>query len=98
MDPNRLTEKAQEAVRQAQTVATRHRHQQVDNEHLLLAQEPTRTGTKRVPTLSLSLSPSALWLVRSLSLSALSVSALLIRAQEGTGGPFCGLASRCRCG
>ncbi len=37
MDPNRLTEKAQEAVRQAQSVATRYRHQQVDNEHLLLA-------------------------------------------------------------
>ena len=37
MDPNRLTEKAQEALRQAQSVATRYRHQQVDNEHLLLA-------------------------------------------------------------
>ena len=37
MDPNRLTEKAQEALRQAQTVAARHGHQQVDNEHLLLA-------------------------------------------------------------
>ena len=37
MDPNRLTEKAQEALRQAQTVAARQKHQQVDNEHLLLA-------------------------------------------------------------
>jgi ATP-dependent Clp protease ATP-binding subunit ClpA len=37
MGPNRLTERAQEALRQAQTVAARHNHQQVDNEHLLLA-------------------------------------------------------------
>lgn len=37
MDPNRMTEKSREALQQAQTLATRHPHQQVDNEHLLLA-------------------------------------------------------------
>jgi ATP-dependent Clp protease ATP-binding subunit ClpB len=37
MDFNRLTEKSQEAVRQAQTIAIDHGHQQVDVEHLLLA-------------------------------------------------------------
>src|SRR5712672_3049213 len=37
MDLNRLTEKAQEAVRSAQSEATRQGHQQIDVEHLLLA-------------------------------------------------------------
>ena len=37
MDINRLTEKAQEALRAAQSEATRHGHQQIDVEHLLLA-------------------------------------------------------------
>src|SRR5258707_2055757 len=37
MDINRLTEKAQEAVRAAQSEATRQGHQQIDVEHLLLA-------------------------------------------------------------
>jgi ATP-dependent Clp protease ATP-binding subunit ClpB len=37
MDINRLTEKAQEALRAAQGEATRQGHQQVDVEHLLLA-------------------------------------------------------------
>jgi ATP-dependent Clp protease ATP-binding subunit ClpB len=37
MDFNRLTEKSQEAIRQAQTIATDHGNQQVDVEHLLLA-------------------------------------------------------------
>ena len=37
MDMNRLTEKAQEAVRDAQTLATRHSNQQIDVEHLMLA-------------------------------------------------------------
>src|SRR5258705_11237921 len=37
MDINRLTEKAQEALRAAQTEATRLGHQQVDVEHPLLA-------------------------------------------------------------
>src|ERR1700682_5311296 len=37
MDINRLTEKAQEALRAAQSEATREGHQQIDVEHLLLA-------------------------------------------------------------
>src|SRR5579875_3402184 len=37
MDFNRLTEKSQEAIRQAQTTAIDHGNQQVDVEHLLLA-------------------------------------------------------------
>ncbi len=37
MDFNRLTEKSQEAIRQAQTIAVTHGNQQVDLEHLLLA-------------------------------------------------------------
>ena len=42
MDPNRLTEKSQEAIRQAQSLAQRQGHSQIDVEHLavaLLAQE-----------------------------------------------------------
>jgi ATP-dependent Clp protease ATP-binding subunit ClpB len=37
MDVNRLTEKVQEAVRAAQSLAARYSHQQIDVEHLLLA-------------------------------------------------------------
>ena len=37
MDLNRLTQKAQEALKQAQTTAVRFGHQEVDVEHLLLA-------------------------------------------------------------
>jgi ATP-dependent Clp protease ATP-binding subunit ClpB len=37
VDPNRLTEKSQEALREAQTIAVRHGHTEVDGEHLLLA-------------------------------------------------------------
>jgi ATP-dependent Clp protease ATP-binding subunit ClpB len=37
VDFNRLTQKAQEAVRAAQTIAVRHSHQQIDVEHVLLA-------------------------------------------------------------
>jgi ATP-dependent Clp protease ATP-binding subunit ClpB len=37
MDPNRLTEKAQDAVRQAQTLAQRHGQSQIEAEHLALA-------------------------------------------------------------
>src|SRR5262245_2289794 len=37
MDINRFTEKAQEAVRAAQTLATRYGNQQIEVEHLLLA-------------------------------------------------------------
>ncbi|MBW2070880.1 MAG: ATP-dependent chaperone ClpB [Deltaproteobacteria bacterium] len=37
MDPNKLTQKSQEALHQAQTLALRYGHQEVDGEHLLLA-------------------------------------------------------------
>ncbi|MCC6291409.1 MAG: ATP-dependent chaperone ClpB [Bryobacterales bacterium] len=37
MDINRFTEKLQEAVRSAQSLAVRHSHQQIDVEHLLVA-------------------------------------------------------------
>src|SRR5437764_10772751 len=37
MDINRFTEKLQEAIRSAQSTATRHGHQQIDVEHLLTA-------------------------------------------------------------
>ncbi|MCG6917985.1 MAG: ATP-dependent chaperone ClpB [Deltaproteobacteria bacterium] len=37
MDPNKLTQKSQEAIHDAQTKALRYGHQEVDGEHLLLA-------------------------------------------------------------
>jgi len=37
MDPNKLTQKSQEALHDAQTKALRYGHQEVDGEHLLLA-------------------------------------------------------------
>ncbi|MCA1188759.1 MULTISPECIES: ATP-dependent chaperone ClpB [unclassified Saccharopolyspora] len=37
MDMNRLTQKSQEALQAAQTIATEHGHTEVDGEHLLLA-------------------------------------------------------------
>jgi ATP-dependent Clp protease ATP-binding subunit ClpB len=37
MDPNRLTEKAQDAIRQAQSLAQRHGQSQIEVEHLALA-------------------------------------------------------------
>jgi ATP-dependent Clp protease ATP-binding subunit ClpB len=37
MDPNKLTQKTQEAIYEAQSEATRYGHQQVDVEHMLLA-------------------------------------------------------------
>jgi len=37
MDPNKLTQKSQEALHDAQTRALRYGHQEVDGEHLLLA-------------------------------------------------------------
>src|SRR5262245_8756177 len=37
MDLSRLTEKSQEALSEAQTLAVRHGHQEVDGEHLLMA-------------------------------------------------------------
>src|SRR5690606_3617834 len=37
VDPQRLTQKSQEALQQAQTIAVRAGHTEVDGEHLLLA-------------------------------------------------------------
>ena len=37
MDMNKFTAKAQEAIQQAESTATRYGHQQVDVEHLLMA-------------------------------------------------------------
>ncbi len=37
MDINKFTQKAQEALMDAQSIASRYRHQQVDNEHVMLA-------------------------------------------------------------
>jgi ATP-dependent Clp protease ATP-binding subunit ClpB len=37
MDPNRLTQKCQEAIHDAQGIAVRYGHQEIDGEHLLLA-------------------------------------------------------------
>ena len=37
MDPNRLTQKSQEALTEAQTLAQRLGHTEVDGEHLLVA-------------------------------------------------------------
>jgi ATP-dependent Clp protease ATP-binding subunit ClpB len=44
MDINRLTEKAQEALRAAQSEATRQGHQQIDIEHVLLAMVEDNSG------------------------------------------------------
>ena len=48
MDINRLTEKAQEALRAAQSGATRLGHQQIDVEHLLLALLDQEGGLARL--------------------------------------------------
>ncbi len=44
MDINRMTEKTQEALQSAQTIAARFGHQQIDPEHLLLALLEQREG------------------------------------------------------
>ncbi|NIS69370.1 MAG: AAA family ATPase, partial [Proteobacteria bacterium] len=44
MDVNRMTEKTQEALQSAQTIAARFGHQQIDPEHLLLALLEQREG------------------------------------------------------
>ena len=45
MDINRFTEKAQEAVRGAQTLAIRYSNQQIEVEHLLLTLLEQREGS-----------------------------------------------------
>ncbi len=48
MDPNRMTEKAQDAVRQAQSLAQRQGQSQIDAEHLAVALlEPGRRRRAR---------------------------------------------------
>ncbi|NQU41575.1 MAG: ATP-dependent chaperone ClpB [Lentisphaerae bacterium] len=49
MDSSKLTQKAQEALQAAQTLAVRHSHQQVDGEHVLVALLSQEGGL--VPTL-----------------------------------------------
>src|SRR4051794_31404637 len=44
MDPNRLTQKSQEALHDAQTKALRYGHTEMDTEHLLLALLEQRDG------------------------------------------------------
>ena len=73
MDMNRLTQKSQEALHDAQTKALRFGHTEVDGEHLLLAlldqpeglvprllarRAPTRTGCARTWRRSLSRRPA----------------------------------------
>jgi ATP-dependent Clp protease ATP-binding subunit ClpB len=60
MDLNRLTQKSQEALQQAQGLATRHGHQQVDADHLLAALVEQEGGL--VPRLleRLEIAPGAL--------------------------------------
>jgi ATP-dependent Clp protease ATP-binding subunit ClpB len=47
MDPNRLTDKAQDALRQAQSLAQRHGHSQIDVEHVAVALLSQDAGVAR---------------------------------------------------
>ena len=47
MDMNKLTEKSQEAVQQAQEIALRHGHREVDGEHLLASLIDREDGLPR---------------------------------------------------
>ena len=44
MDINKLTRKSQEALAQAQAIASEYNHQQVDAEHLLIALLSDKSG------------------------------------------------------
>jgi len=57
MDMNRMTEKTQEALQSAQTIAARFGHQQIDPEHLLLALLEQREGL--VPRILTTMGASA---------------------------------------
>ncbi|MBN2068576.1 MAG: ATP-dependent chaperone ClpB [Opitutales bacterium] len=59
MDPNRLTEKAREAVLEAQQEARRNNHQQVDVWHLLSALVKQREGIVPVVLTAAEITPSA---------------------------------------
>jgi ATP-dependent Clp protease ATP-binding subunit ClpB len=60
MDPNRLTEKAQSALRQAQTLAQRHGHQQIDVEHLAVGLLSDEGGVASRVVEKAGVSPSTL--------------------------------------
>ncbi len=60
MDFNRLTEKLQEAVRAAQSLAVRYSHQQVDVEHLLAALLDQEGGLARSVLTRAGVQPEAL--------------------------------------
>src|SRR5689334_16040090 len=60
MNINRLTEKSQEALREAQSLATRRGHQGVDVEHLLLALLDTRDGIAPALVQAAGLAPASL--------------------------------------
>jgi ATP-dependent Clp protease ATP-binding subunit ClpB len=81
MDLNRLTEKAQEALRAAQSEATRLGHQQMDVEHLLLAMLQQEGGLAKSILDKSALDPD---LVRSRVEAEL---ARLPKVSSSTGGP-----------
>src|SRR5688500_9827185 len=60
MDPNRLTEKAQGALRQAQTLAQRQGHQQIDVEHLAVGLLSDEGGVASRVVEKAGVSPSTL--------------------------------------
>jgi ATP-dependent Clp protease ATP-binding subunit ClpB len=60
MDLNRMTQKTQEAVQAAQSIATRHGHVEVDGEHLLLALLEQEGGLIARLVTRLDISPGAL--------------------------------------
>jgi ATP-dependent Clp protease ATP-binding subunit ClpB len=59
MDLNRFTEKSQDALRRAQALATRRRHQGVDVEHLLAALLEEREGLAAAFLAAAGIAPSA---------------------------------------
>jgi ATP-dependent Clp protease ATP-binding subunit ClpB len=59
MDLNRFTEKSQDALRRAQALATRRRHQGVDVEHLLAALLEEREGLAAALLAAAGIAPSA---------------------------------------
>jgi ATP-dependent Clp protease ATP-binding subunit ClpB len=59
MDLNRFTEKSQEALQKAQTLATRRSHQSVDVEHLLAALVEETEGLTAALLAAAGIAPSA---------------------------------------
>jgi ATP-dependent Clp protease ATP-binding subunit ClpB len=60
MDINRLTEKSQEALRAAQSIAARRNHQGVDVEHLLVALVAAKEGLARSVLQAVGANPAAI--------------------------------------